>query len=70
MSRRRLKSKCAFCPGDLSKGGRYIYPVPQGFSKREYSNIEGALACSDCAPDIEQAQMDQGLVIPVGDQRE
>jgi len=56
---------CEFCQHEITNGGNYIYPVPDGLLERQVLINEGVSACSDCTPSVRQAQHDQGLVTPV-----
>lgn len=65
MVKRTSKGTCPQCR-ESNAGGKYIYPIPEGFLEeiRRDPNA-GAKVCSSCAPEIIEAQIDQGLMMPV-----
>ena len=65
MIKRTNTAVCPQCHKPRS-GGKYIYPIPEGFLEQiRRDPSAGAKVCLSCAPEIIQAQIDQGLVIPV-----
>jgi len=55
---------CDFCSKKFDLPGKYVYPVPSQGPKMD--NRVGKVACPDCFPQLRQAQIDEGLVVPPG----
>lgn len=61
--RKRGGRRCQFCPKPLGPGAKYIYPVPEPYEDPQFPSRVGKMACSKCAPDLIDAQFEQGLVV-------